>query len=370
MKCYSYILFAVVATGLRVNSPGSEDKFIKYDGYNHKEIVFHAVAMGPMANFNQIQALVSSIRSVGGFHGSIVLTTDHPHCLEKNLQQSDLAKEVKIVTVNRTMDKNIMKAEKANVWKHIQTAGLQNVKAIVQIDTDMIIGSSLHDVLERVQLMVFSGEPPAIALFHDREHGTGPHTGVMVTFNTHKSALCLRDWKHNMAKMCITEDVNEDGSHQETCYCKNRHPGMCQNNGYIIKEELTPHCRNSCDRMKEHQVHEDRDNFRDIYVPKLIPEQKGSIEEVEIKQQVMFDQEAIAETEACMAGSNLRWLDDKFLLLPSDADTSWDATFIHATNTYRVKNGVVSSDTLDDYIRDGLHLTLPSYVSTQKCKEP
>eukprot|EP00746_Dinoflagellata_sp_MGD_P158588 gnl/MRDRNA2_/MRDRNA2_86503_c0_seq5.p1 gnl/MRDRNA2_/MRDRNA2_86503_c0~~gnl/MRDRNA2_/MRDRNA2_86503_c0_seq5.p1 ORF type:complete len:366 (+),score=68.63 gnl/MRDRNA2_/MRDRNA2_86503_c0_seq5:94-1191(+) len=364
MKLCSLILCLAMAHALRMNS--------NITSYTSTKIAFHAVAMGPLASFNQIQTLVSSLRNVGKFQGPIVLTTDRPHCLRKNLQQSDLGAQVQIVTVNHTKDKNTMKMEKARVWQHMQDAGIPDAAAIVQIDTDVIIGKDLQEFLGEVEML--AADPPATALFHDQGiHGNGPHTGIMVTFATEKSSKCLKDWSRKMANMCIVQELDEDGKEMEKCQCGILYPrSKCDKLPFPqYLKYPSKYCVKAC------KVWKNENNFKeiersDVEVEKLKVEQQEteeSSEKEEENQQVMFDQQAMRSSASCMGRNNMHWLDKKYFLLPSDKTGRWDAEFVHATNTYRIKDGIVSADTLDDYIRDDLHLTVPSYVGKQECFE-
>lgn len=288
--------------------------------------VFYAIVMNQAAQKHQVRLWLSSLRQVGQWKGAVVLVTDKPECLTKNLGRELLGQKTEgdenvdiysgaggtklhIVKVAPTENVREMKFQKAKAWENVDLARISHpVSSVVYVDMDVVMAKGLQDFIPYVRALENDGH--TIAVFRDTgvtgdyEQGkpTAIHTGVVIIFRGEATAKCMAKW----GELLLTE------------------PSMAE---LLAKD---PHLM---------------DNVT----------QPASLLQVQASMQGP-DQRALTKSEPCQEAKGIKLMDEKFFFFPPmDRKIEGAAEFVHFTNSRRWKH--ITAENLEDYLYDQLGLS-------------
>lgn len=313
----AFVVLSAGAFALRVNKPQKRSE-------DPTEPIFYMIAMDKLASKHQSRLWFASVRQVGQWKGKIVVTTDKPDCLAKNLGENllgggKIAAESsdtvhvypggeglgKIYLTIHPETHNVMemKRQKTEAFNYAKKVGLQP-RYIVYTDQDILMGQNFDKFFEEVNKM--AQDPPTVALFKDKGSSKGQlHTGVMVFFNTPETATCLADWSKAVSKRGgLPLNNNNDSNYK----------------GLLDQAALESGLENDADDISPKETSPD-----DLDVNFSLTEVMGQ------------DQKAFASVKSCRAGKGITLLSTELLLMPDKKSLSKgeSATFLHFTNTNR-----------------------------------
>lgn len=278
-----------------------------------KKRVFYAISMGSLASRHQMRLFVSSLKEVGHWKGDIVLITDKPSCLEKNLapllgtklatskdaDTFDLDGESKLIFVkvaDAKGDTRTMKIEKTKVWKNLKKAGIEYpVSSVVYMDSDIVVGKDLSEFMSYVHKL--EKKDHSLALFRDTGATAGQlHTGVVVMFPNQANKRCLKAWGEAIAEVRAVQRADHSAKYT-----------MARDPQYALNHKLR------------------------------LMAKKAEVDSMQLDALTGPDQRALMGTKQCRKADGIKIMDHKFFSLPTAKDLKSDdqPQFVHFTNTHR-----------------------------------
>jgi len=293
--------------------------------------VFYSIVMSRLASKHQTRLYLSSLRTTGQWKGAIVMVTDQPECLSKNLG-AELLGGAKLPISTETYDVypggkgngkvfilkqpvtgnvKVMKQEKAFAWKNMAKVGL-TPSFIVYTDQDIVMGKDVNVVVNDAKANL-EGKGHTMALFIDQGVTKGQlHTGIILLFPGAATEQCLADWG---SKIISTSSSKYHGfDRQQTDAQLSEEAGAA-----LEAESMGP------------------------------------------------DQRALGKTGSCKAGKGIAILDKTHLMMPTSGKLNGKqtATFIHFTNTNRWKS--INNGVMKKYFEETLGLAAQEWFDYEKC---
>jgi hypothetical protein len=336
MQTVAFLITVAVASALKLPT----QDILKPELVNTKELakslttapprpVFYMTAMAKLAVKHQTRLWLQSLRHTGKWTGEVVIVTDKPTCLEKNLGLKLLGGarisetedfivypggagmgKVYVIKQPTTQDVKKMKQEKAMAWINIRAIGL-NPSHIIYTDQDIVFGMDVFSIVTLARIL--EGKGYTMALFIDQGVTKGQlHTGILFMYPGEATDKCLADWAVE-----------------------------------IMKTSASPYHGFTQEAEEEAEEPEE---------PELM------------KAEMMGpDQRALGATKSCQAGNGIYILPKTELMMPTAKALSqgYTATFIHFTNTNRWKN--IKPAVKDEYFSSVLGLEKMEWEEYETC---
>jgi len=318
--------------------------------------VFYSVFMGEYSGRHQARLWMSSLRKVGKWKGTIMMTTDKGECLANVLGEDLLGGKMEYsdddVTIypgtgptgrvhivhgkskhagGGLMGKEF-KRQKQLVWNHTDEAQFNHeVSSVVYTDEDIVFGKDLTDAMKDIRET--EKHHYTLSLFQDQGHSSGElHTGIVVSYPTNRSKACLAGWMKTLKHYVPL--------------------GMRPKGPKSFSREIA----NATTESLETPEWKGFDNPK-FDLLKTTANASATMEGI--------DQQSLGVTYKC--NRHINSLEPKFLKMPdkSSCEDGVGAEFVHFTNTYRAKG--IPKPTQEKYFYDhlGLSRSLDVFGTTQ-----
>jgi len=312
--------------------------------------VFYSVFMGEYSGRHQARLWMSSLRKVGKWKGTIMMTSDKAECLANVLGEDLLGGKMEYTDDDVTiypgtgptgrvhivhgkskhaggglMGKEF-KRQKQLVWNHTDEAQFNHeVSSVVYTDEDIVFGKDLTNAMKDIRET--EKHHYTLSLFQDQGHSSGElHTGIVVSYPTNRSKACLAGWMKTLK--------------------------------HYIPLGMRPKAK-SFGRETSNATLEVPE-WKGLDTPNFLKTTANASATME-----GIDQQSLGVTYKC--NRHINSLDPGFLKMPdsSSCEDGVGAEFVHFTNTYRAKG--IPKPTQEKYFYDhlGLSRSLDVFGTTQ-----